>query len=86
MAILNVVCIFLEPKNVSFMFTSGLFFLMNFGSESGCQGLEKQAFGKGSIAKISFRRNWYLMIPAFMFFRILGDIWAQIILLPWKLA
>ena len=31
---------------------------MIFGSEFGCLGLQKQAFGKGGIAKISFRRNW----------------------------
>ena len=34
------------------------FFLTVFGSESGCLGLENQAFGKGGIAKINFRRNW----------------------------
>ena len=33
-------------------------FLMIFGSESGCLGLENQAFGIGSIAKISFCRSW----------------------------
>ena len=37
---------------------SRLLFLMIFGSESGCLGLKNQAFGKGSIAKISFCRNW----------------------------
>ena len=31
---------------------------MIFGSESGCLGLENQAFGKGGIAKINFCRNW----------------------------
>ena len=35
-----------------------LLFLMIFGSESGCLGLENQAFGKGGIAKINFRRSW----------------------------
>ena len=30
-------------------------FLMNFGSESGCLGLENQEFGKGGVAKITFR-------------------------------
>ena len=36
---------------------SSLFSLMIFGSKFGCLGLQKQAFGKGSIAKINFRRN-----------------------------
>ena len=31
---------------------------MIFGFESGCLGLDNQAFGKGGIAKISFCRNW----------------------------
>ena len=37
---------------------SRLLFLMIFGFESGCLGLENQAFGKGGIAKTSFCRNW----------------------------
>ena len=37
---------------------SRLFFLMNFGSESGCLGLEQHAFGKGRIANNNFCRNW----------------------------
>ena len=37
---------------------SRLFFLMIFGSESGCLGLENQAFGKGGIAQINFLINW----------------------------
>ena len=40
------------------MLVSRFLFLMIFGSESGCLGLENQAFGKGGIAKINFRRNW----------------------------
>ena len=40
------------------MLVSGFLFLVIFGSESGCLGLEKQAFGKGGVAKINFRRNW----------------------------
>ena len=31
---------------------------MVFGFESGCLGLENQAFGKGGIATINFRRKW----------------------------
>ena len=31
---------------------------MILGSESGCPGLQKQAFGMEGIAKINFRRNW----------------------------
>ena len=31
---------------------------MIFGSKFGCLGLQKQAFGKGGIAKINFLRNW----------------------------
>ena len=45
-------------KHDFFISISRLLFLMIFGSESGCLGLENQAFGKGGIAKISFCRNW----------------------------
>ena len=45
-------------KHDFFIFISRLLFLMIFGSESGCLGLENQAFGKGGIAKINFYRNW----------------------------
>ena len=45
-------------KHDFFISISRLLFLMIFGSESGCLGLENQAFGKGGIAKINFRRNW----------------------------
>ena len=54
---------------------------MIFGSESGCLGLENQAFGKGGIAKINFCRNlishdsqvifscfWVALGPIFMVF------------------
>ena len=41
---------YLGPKKV--------YSFMLFGFESGCLGLENQAFGKGGIAKINFRRNW----------------------------
>ena len=45
-------------KHDLFISISRLFFLMIFRSESGCLGLENQAFGKGGIAKTSFCRNW----------------------------
>ena len=45
-------------KHDFFIFISRLLSLMIFGSESGCLGLENQAFGKGGIAKINFCRNW----------------------------
>jgi hypothetical protein len=45
-------------KHDLFESNSRLFFLMIFGSEYGCRGLENQAFGKGGIAKINFRINW----------------------------
>ena len=45
-------------KHDFFISISRLLFLMIFGSESGCLGLENQAFGKGGIAKINFCRNW----------------------------
>ena len=45
-------------KDIFFIIISRLLFLMIFGSESGCPGLENQAFGKGGIAKINFCRNW----------------------------
>ena len=47
-----------SEKHDLFISISRLFFLMIFGSESGCLGLENQAFGKGGIAKTSFCRNW----------------------------
>ena len=40
----------------------GFIFLMFFVSESGCLGLENQAFGLRGIAKNNFRRSWNLMI------------------------
>ena len=45
-------------KHCFFISISRLFFLMILGFESGCLGLENQAFGKGGIAKINFCRNW----------------------------
>ena len=45
-------------KHGFFISNSRLLFLLIFGSESGCLGLENQAFGKGGIAKINFRINW----------------------------
>ena len=45
-------------KHFFFISISRLLCLMIFfGSESGCLGLENQAFGKGGIAKINFRAN-----------------------------
>ena len=35
-----------------------MYFQMIFGSEFGCLGLQKQAFGMEGIAQIHFRRNW----------------------------
>ena len=46
------------PTNVFVHASPQVFFLVTFGSESGCLGFEKQAFGKGGTAKINFRRNW----------------------------
>ena len=45
-------------KHDFFISISRLLFLMIFGYESGCLGLENQAFGKGGIAKINFQRGW----------------------------
>ena len=45
-------------EEVFFIFISRLLFLLVFGSKFGCLGLQKQAFGKGGIAKINFCRNW----------------------------
>ena len=45
-------------KHDFFICISRLFFLMIFGSESGCLGLENQGFCMGGIAKIKFRRSW----------------------------
>ena len=41
-----------------FMLVSRILCLVIFWLESGCLGLEKQAFGHGSIAKTYFRSNW----------------------------
>ena len=50
---------FIWTENHDFFISLSRFlFLMIFGSESGCLGLENQAFGKGGIAKINFCRNW----------------------------
>ena len=50
---------FLGPKNVYFVILdSNRLFLVIFGSEFGCLGLDNQAFGKGGIAKIDFERSW----------------------------
>ena len=49
---------FWTHKEVFFISISRLFFLVISGSKFGCLGLQKQAFGKGGIAKINFRRNW----------------------------
>ena len=46
-----------SEKHDFFIFISRLLFLMILGSESGCLGSQNQAFGKGGIAKINFRRN-----------------------------
>ena len=46
-------------KHTFFICISRLPFLMTFVSESRCLGVvENQEFGKGSIAKNNFRRNW----------------------------
>ena len=40
------------------MLDSRLLFLVIFGSEFGSLGLESQAVGMGSLAKIDFGRSW----------------------------
>ena len=48
-----------EQKKRDFVISiTKLFVLMIFEWEFGCLGLQKQAFGNGSIAKIKFRRKW----------------------------
>ena len=49
---------FWTKKQDLFISISRLLVLMVFGSEFGCPGLRKQAFGMEGIAKINFRRNW----------------------------
>jgi hypothetical protein len=49
--------VLLDQKRRFFISISRLLFLMVFGSEFGCPGLQKQAFGMEGIAKINFRRN-----------------------------
>ena len=49
----------LGPKKVRFfMLVPRLLFLMIFGFESGCLGLENQAFGMRGIAKINLQISW----------------------------
>ena len=64
--------IWIEKHNF-FISISRLLFLMIFGSESWCLGLENQAFGKGSIAKLTFAQIVSLMIPGLIFL----DFWHQ---------
>ena len=46
-----------------FMLVSNFLFLVIFGSESRCLGLEEQAFGKGGVATNNSRRNWISYDP-----------------------
>ena len=76
----------MEPfSEALFILISRLLFLLVFKCESGCLGLENQAFGKGGIAKINFRMNlisddfrvdflsfWVALGPIFMTFAALG--------------
>ena len=69
------------------LLVSRILFLMTFNSESGCLGLQKQAFGIGSIAKFVFRKSWIsrdFMVHVLRF----GWPWDQFSLLfvPWRLA
>ena len=48
----------MDKKQHVFISISSLLFLIICGSKFGCLGLQKQAFGKGGIAKINFCRNW----------------------------
>ena len=74
-------------KHGFFISISRLLFLMIFGSEFGCLGLETQAFGKGGIAKISFCRNWIYHDSRDNFYDFWWP-WDQFswLLLPWRLA
>ena len=54
-----------------FTLVSRFLFLVISGSQSGCLGLEKQAFGKGSIEKINFRM--ILHDFAFIFMTFVGQ-------------
>ena len=54
----DVFAYFWTKKEDLFISISRLLFLMIFGFDFGCLGLQKQAFGKGGIAKTNFRRNW----------------------------
>ena len=49
--------VLLDEKKDFFISIFRLLFLMVVGSEFGCPGLQKQAFGMEGIAKINFRRN-----------------------------
>ena len=54
-------------KHDFFTFISKLLFLMILGSEPGCLESENQAFGKESIAKINFCRNWISHVSRVIF-------------------
>jgi hypothetical protein len=60
---------------------------MVFGSEFGCPGLQKQAFGMEGIAKINFRRNSisYDSRVEFSWFWVALEQFSWL-LLPWRLA
>ena len=56
--------------------------LITFGSGSGCLGLQKQAFGKGCIAKINFQRSWNshdFMVLFLCFWVALGPIFLALV-------
>ena len=63
-------------KQVYFaMLASRLRFLLNFGTESGCAGLENQGFDMRAITENNCRRSWIshdLLVPFFMILGSLG--------------
>ena len=66
------------------MLVSRLLSLVIFGSEAGCLGLEKQAFGKECIAKSTFIEIEFLMMPGLLFsrfFAALGQIFMTFVAL-----
>ena len=66
---------YVSTKKQGFLISiSRLSFLMIFGSESGCLGLENQVSGTGGIAKINFCRNWISHDSSVHFFMILDGL------------
>ena len=81
---MKVFWVLLDQKRRFVHIYSQVAFSMISGSEFGCLGLQKQAFGKFGIAKMSFRRNWISYDSRFNFARFwvaLGPVFMTVVTL-----